>query len=146
MPPYFELKLELYSFLMTESNISTHAKLAKSISKAVGKTWSRALRDQDNQVGDSFFKTGWGRVGLRGLYIFCPIGPGFGRGGGSPRVWTVLPGSGALPGFGAVFSGSGAVLPGFGAITKCTLVVPLYFLGYISFRRKIVKKGFTTSR
>jgi len=49
MPPYFELKLELYSFLMTESNISTHAKLAKSISKAVGKTWSRALRDQDNQ-------------------------------------------------------------------------------------------------
>lgn len=63
-----------------------------------------------------------------------------------PRVKTTFPGSGALPGFGAVFSGSGAVLPGFGDITKCTLVVVLYFLGYISFRRKIVKKGFTTSR
>jgi hypothetical protein len=33
MPPYFELKLELYSFLMSDPNTSTHSKLVKSISR-----------------------------------------------------------------------------------------------------------------
>ena len=50
MPPYFELKLEVYSFLMTEPSVPTHAKLVKSISKAVGKTWARALKDNENVV------------------------------------------------------------------------------------------------
>ena len=50
MPPYFELKLELYSYLLTEPSTSAHAKLVKSISKAVGKTFSKPLRDQENQV------------------------------------------------------------------------------------------------
>ncbi|XP_023347091.1 rhotekin-2 [Eurytemora carolleeae] len=49
MPPYFELKLELYSYLLTEPSTSAHAKLVKSISKAVGKTFSKPLRDQENQ-------------------------------------------------------------------------------------------------
>ncbi len=50
MPPYFELKLELYSYLLTEPSTSAHAKLVKSISKAVGKTFNKPLRDQENQV------------------------------------------------------------------------------------------------
>ena len=55
MPPYFELKLELYSYLLTEPSTSAHAKLVKSISKAVGKTFSKPLRDQEIQVRLIFF-------------------------------------------------------------------------------------------
>lgn len=56
MPPYFELKLELYSYLLTEPSTSAHAKLVKSISKAVGKTFSKPLRDQENQVSRYYLK------------------------------------------------------------------------------------------
>ena len=50
MPPYFELKLEIYSFLLNDTHTSTHAKLVKSISKAMGKTFVKTLREQENQV------------------------------------------------------------------------------------------------
>lgn len=56
MPPYFELKLELYSFLLSDqSMISNHAKFvqtAKSISKAVGKKISRTLKDNGGTDND----------------------------------------------------------------------------------------------
>ena len=50
MPPYFELKLEIYSFMLNDTHTSAHAKLVKSISRAVGKTFVKNLRDQENQV------------------------------------------------------------------------------------------------
>jgi len=49
MPPYFELKLEIYSFMLNDTHTSAHAKLVKSISRAVGKTFVKNLRDQENQ-------------------------------------------------------------------------------------------------
>jgi len=53
MPPYFELKIELYSFLLSDNSmVSTQAKIAntfskanKSISKAVGKRLARTMRE-----------------------------------------------------------------------------------------------------
>lgn len=49
MPPYFELKLELYSFLLSDQSMqANHTKIvqtAKSISKAVGKRIARTLGD-----------------------------------------------------------------------------------------------------
>ena len=70
MPPYFELKLELYSFLLSDQSMVRHLdyKLsketfdfkvggtarfvqgAKSLSKAVGKKIVKTLRDHTNQV------------------------------------------------------------------------------------------------
>ena len=52
MPPYFELKVEMYSYLMTDSTSSTHAKLVKTFSKAVGKAVAKTLKETDNQVGE----------------------------------------------------------------------------------------------
>eukprot|EP00092_Neocalanus_flemingeri_P084481 GFUD01106138.1.p1 GENE.GFUD01106138.1~~GFUD01106138.1.p1 ORF type:complete len:462 (+),score=154.09 GFUD01106138.1:110-1495(+) len=53
MPPYFELKLELYSYLLSDNSmVTTQAKIAnsfsranKSISKAVGKRLARTMRE-----------------------------------------------------------------------------------------------------
>jgi hypothetical protein len=49
MPPYFELKLELYSFLLNDQQlVAGHTRLvqsAKSLSKAVGKRIARTLKD-----------------------------------------------------------------------------------------------------
>jgi len=58
MPPYFELKLEMYSFLLSDNSmVSTQAKIAnkfskanKSISKAVGKRIARSLRDANGDT------------------------------------------------------------------------------------------------
>jgi len=60
MPHYFEVKLEFYSFLLSDnSNVSTQAKIAqsvrranRSISKAVGKRLARALRDVNSGEED----------------------------------------------------------------------------------------------
>jgi len=49
MPPYFELKVEMYSYLMTDNTSSTHAKLVKTFSKAVGKAVAKTLKETDNQ-------------------------------------------------------------------------------------------------
>lgn len=49
MPPYFELKLELYSYLLSDTTSSTHAKLVKSFKDVVGKTWSKAAKESDSQ-------------------------------------------------------------------------------------------------
>ena len=54
MPPYFELKVEMYSYLMTDNTSSTHAKLVKTFSKAVGKAVAKTLKETDNQVGELF--------------------------------------------------------------------------------------------
>ena len=48
MPPYFELKLEVYSYLMTETTSSAHAKLVKTFNKAVG-TLQKALKEHNNE-------------------------------------------------------------------------------------------------
>jgi len=57
MPPYFELKLELYSFLLSDqSMVSNHTKLvqtAKSFSKAVGKKIARTLKDNGETDNDN---------------------------------------------------------------------------------------------
>ena len=50
MPPYFELKLELYSFLLSDqSMVAGHTRVlqrAKSMSRAVGRKIQRTLKDQ----------------------------------------------------------------------------------------------------
>ena len=64
MPPYFELKLEMYSFLLSDNSmVSTQAKIAnkfskanKSISKAVGKRIARTLRDTNTDEVDKATK------------------------------------------------------------------------------------------
>lgn len=60
MPPYFELKLEMYSFLLSDNSmVSTQAKIAsrfskanKSISKAVGKRIAMAMREANSEKED----------------------------------------------------------------------------------------------
>ena len=49
MPPYFELKLEVYSYLLTEPVTSAHAKLVKTFNKAVG-TIQKVLKENNEQV------------------------------------------------------------------------------------------------
>jgi len=51
MPPYFELKLEVYSYLLTEPVTSAHAKLVKTFNKAVG-TIQKVLKENNEQVQD----------------------------------------------------------------------------------------------
>ena len=60
MPPYFELKPEMYSFLLSDNSmVSTQAKIVnkiskanKSISKAVGKRIARTLREANGEKED----------------------------------------------------------------------------------------------
>merc|ERR1719205_442194 len=56
MPPYFELKLELYSFLLSDQSMvggtARFVQGAKSLSKAVGKRIAKTLRDHTNQEND----------------------------------------------------------------------------------------------
>jgi len=66
MPPYFELKLEVYSYLLSDdSKVSAQTKLANSISKAnktisksVGKIISRTLKEVNGENGKEDVKMG----------------------------------------------------------------------------------------
>ena len=53
LPPYFELKLEVYSYLLTEPVTSAHAKLVRTINKAVGSI-QKVLKEHNEEVGLSF--------------------------------------------------------------------------------------------
>ena len=54
MPPYFELKLEVYSYLLTEPVTSAHAKLVRTINKAVGSI-QKVLKEHNEEVDNLSF-------------------------------------------------------------------------------------------